>query len=169
MILGIYTSASALRAATLHQGRLSHNLANIQTTGFKQVLTLRCWQQRLGDAEPAEQAEALSEAERLQLHRELEETLPALVLNWPARKAQRWLARWRDSGDQLFHPRPAIDGLSLQRELHIQPSPALGDLLLHLMQEQAFGRLHSREEALQLARQWLASAEDAGGRAPRRD
>ena len=41
MIRGIYTSASALRAATLHQGRLSHNLANIQTTGFKQVLTLR--------------------------------------------------------------------------------------------------------------------------------
>jgi flagellar basal-body rod protein FlgF len=41
MIRGIYTSASALRAATLHQGRLSHNLANIHTTGFKQVLTLR--------------------------------------------------------------------------------------------------------------------------------
>ncbi|MEN9387096.1 MAG: hypothetical protein RLZZ255_72 [Cyanobacteriota bacterium] len=154
--------ANVLDGPALQQLRSSRKLQ-------KQVLTLRCWQQRLGDAEPAEQAEALSEAERLQLHRELEETLPALVLNWPAQKAQRWLARWRDSGDQLFHPRPAIDGLSLQRELHIQPSPALGDLLLHLMQEQAFGRLHSREEALQLARQWLASAEHAGGRAPRRD
>ncbi len=41
MIRGIYTAASALRAATLHQGRLSHNLANIQTTGFKQALTAR--------------------------------------------------------------------------------------------------------------------------------
>ncbi len=41
MIRGIYTSASALRAATIHQGRLSHNLANLQTTGFKQVLTVR--------------------------------------------------------------------------------------------------------------------------------
>jgi hypothetical protein len=45
----------------------------------------------------------------------------------------------------------------------------LGDLLMHLMREQAFGRLHSREEALQQAKQWLASAEDAGERAPRRD
>lgn len=41
MIRGIYTSASALRAATLHQGRLAHNLANLQTTGFKQLLTVR--------------------------------------------------------------------------------------------------------------------------------
>lgn len=36
---GIYTAASALRAATMHQTRLSHNIANLQTTGFKQVLT----------------------------------------------------------------------------------------------------------------------------------
>lgn len=41
MIRGIYTSASALRAATIHQGRLAHNLANLQTTGFKQILTTR--------------------------------------------------------------------------------------------------------------------------------
>lgn len=41
MIRGIYTAASALRAATLHQGRLAHNLANLQTTGFKQILTAR--------------------------------------------------------------------------------------------------------------------------------
>lgn len=41
MIRGIYTSASALRAATLHQGRIAHNLANMQTTGFKQILTAR--------------------------------------------------------------------------------------------------------------------------------
>jgi flagellar basal body rod protein FlgG len=41
MIRGIYTSASALRAATIHQGRIAHNLANLQTTGFKQLLTAR--------------------------------------------------------------------------------------------------------------------------------
>jgi flagellar basal-body rod protein FlgF len=41
MIRGIYTAASALRAATIHQGRLAHNLTNLQTTGFKQVLTAR--------------------------------------------------------------------------------------------------------------------------------
>jgi flagellar basal body rod protein FlgG len=41
MIRGIYTAASALRAAATHQGRLAHNLANLQTTGFKQILTPR--------------------------------------------------------------------------------------------------------------------------------
>jgi flagellar basal body rod protein FlgG len=41
VIRGIYTSASALRAATIHQGRLAHNLANLQTSGFKQILTSR--------------------------------------------------------------------------------------------------------------------------------
>ena len=154
--------ANVLDGPALQQLRSSRKLQ-------KEVVTLRQWQQRLGGADPAGQAEALSEDQRLQLHRELEETLPALVVDWPVPRAQRWLERWRDNGDQLFHPRPAIDGLSLQRELHLQPSPALGDLLLHLMQEQAFGRLHSREEALQLARQWLASAELTGGRAARRD
>lgn len=39
MIRGIYTSTAALRAATIHQTRLAHNIANLQTTGFKQVLT----------------------------------------------------------------------------------------------------------------------------------
>lgn len=41
MIRGIYTSASALRAATMHQSRLAHNLSNLETTGFKQILTTR--------------------------------------------------------------------------------------------------------------------------------
>ncbi len=41
MIRGIYTAASALRAAAIHQGRLAQNLANLETTGFKQVLTAR--------------------------------------------------------------------------------------------------------------------------------
>ena len=154
--------ANVLDGPALQQLRSSRKLQ-------KQVVTLRQWQQRLGSADPAGQADALNDNERLQLHRDLEESLPALVLSWPAEPAQRWLKRWRDSSDRLFHPRPAIDGLSLQKALHIQPSPALGELLLHLMREQAFGRLHSHEEALQQARQWLASAEHAGGRAPRRD
>lgn len=39
MIRGIYTATSALRAATMHQTRLAHNITNLQTTGFKQILT----------------------------------------------------------------------------------------------------------------------------------
>lgn len=41
MIRGIYTATSALRAATMQQTRLAHNLTNLQTAGFKQLLTTR--------------------------------------------------------------------------------------------------------------------------------
>lgn len=41
MIRGIYTATSALRAATMQQTRLAHNVSNLQTTGFKQILTRR--------------------------------------------------------------------------------------------------------------------------------
>lgn len=39
MIRGIYTATSALRAATMHQTRITHNISNLQTAGFKQILT----------------------------------------------------------------------------------------------------------------------------------
>jgi tRNA nucleotidyltransferase (CCA-adding enzyme) len=154
--------ANVVDAAALEQLRSSRKLQ-------KQVNTLRRWQQQLGGTQAAIQAAALPEAERLQLHRDLEEILPALVLDWPSEPARSWLQRWRDPSDRLFHPRPPIDGRSLQQVLQIPPSPALGELLLHLMQEQAFGRLHNHDEALEQAKRWLGSAEDAGKRAPRRD
>ena len=154
--------ANSLDGRALEQLRSSRKLQ-------KQVATLRRWLEHLEGADPAQQAEALSEAERLQLHRDLEDYLPALLLPWPAEQAQIWLERWRDHHDRLFHPRPAIDGRSLQQEMQIEASPLLGELLRYLMQEQAFGRVHSHHEALQQARQWLRSADHAGGRAPRRD
>lgn len=51
MIRGIYTSASALRAATMHQSRIAHNISNAETAGFKQILTTRQTYelQRLGE------------------------------------------------------------------------------------------------------------------------
>ena len=121
----------------------------------QRVQRLRHWQQRLGAQNPAEHAEALEEAERLQLHRDLSSDLPALLLHWPAPAAKAWLRRWRDPEDRLFHPRPAINGDQLQQELGLKASPQLGSLLQFLMLEQAFGRLDGTAEALERARQWL--------------
>ena len=154
--------AAALDGPSLQQLRSSRKLQ-------QRLSALRRWQQQLGTTAPSATAEALPEHERLQLHRDLEADLPALLLGWPEAIAQQWLERWRQAEDPLFHPRPAIDGSSLQRELGIKASPALGKLLLHLMQEQAFGRLQSRSDALQIARDWLRSAERCSERAPRRD
>ncbi len=121
----------------------------------QRVQRLRHWQQRLGAQNPAEHAEALEEAERLQLHRDLSSDLPALLLHWPAPAAKAWLRRWRDPEDRLFHPRAAINGDQLQQELGLKASPQLGSLLQFLMLEQAFGRLDGTAEALERARQWL--------------
>ena len=121
----------------------------------QRVQRLRHWQQRLGAQNPAEHAQALKEAERLQLHRDLSSDLPALLLHWPAPAAKAWLRRWRDPEDRLFHPRAAINGDQLQQELGLKASPQLGSLLQFLMLEQAFGRLDGTAGALERARQWL--------------
>ena len=81
---------------------------------------LRHWVEQLG--------QPLGEATMLQLSRELEEDLPALVLLQPNATAG-WLQRWRDRTDPLFHPRSPIDGRTLQRELGLTPGPQLGKLI----------------------------------------
>ncbi len=132
---------------------------------------LRPWQQRLGLArestdptsvlEPeASDGEPLVEAERLALHRALEQDLPALLLQRPLPLARHWLQRWRNNDDPLCHPRPPLNGMELQRALDVSPSPRLGALLDHLTAERAFGRLHDRDQALDAARRWLAQSGD---------
>ncbi len=120
-----------------------------------------------GDPEPA--IAALSEAERLALQRQLESELPALLLAWPGPLARAWLARWRNLGDPLFHPRSPLDGRSLQTELGLAPSRRLGELLDQLMLEHAFGRISNRDQALAWCRQALHPAPMPGEKARRRD
>ncbi|NDC36045.1 MAG: hypothetical protein EBZ51_11910 [Synechococcaceae bacterium WB9_2_112] len=107
--------------------------------------------------------EQLDESPRFALHSQLSDDLPALLLlgNTPATPL---LQRWRDGGDPLFHPRPPLDGAVLQQRLGLPPGPLLGQLLSHLSQERAFGRLArdsasetEREAVLNAARCWLQS------------
>ena len=116
---------------------------------------LRHWRERLRN----QPLETLPEAERLQLHQQLEADLPALLLQLPVAGARQALARWRDPQDPLFHPRPPIDGHALQQTLGRPAGPWLGPLLARLTQERAFGRLGTEPEAvLAFARQWLGPA-----------
>ena len=114
---------------------------------------LRHWWQTLSHMP----LDALAEQERLSLHEQLGNDLPALLLGQTSATAQRALARWRDPADPLFHPRPPLDGRQLQQALALKPGPALGQLLTHLKLEHAFGRiaLHDPSAALASARQWL--------------
>jgi tRNA nucleotidyltransferase (CCA-adding enzyme) len=127
---------------------------------------LRRWRQRLA-ATPrlAERGfAALPEPEQLELHRQLAGDLPALLLDLAPPLAARALGRWRDPEDPLFHPRPPLDGVELQRRLGLPPGPQLGQLLDYLTVERAFGRLPHQDggdpPALLAARSWLAARGD---------
>ena len=117
---------------------------------------LRQWQRRLPD-----DPETLPEGERVQLHLDLDRDLAALILQLEPAHQTCWLQRWRDSDDPLFHPASPVDGTTLQRELKLAPGPRLGDLLMHLRQERAFGRLQSRDDAIQEAHRWTKRNQDA--------
>ena len=125
------------------------------------VLRQRCQRLRRWQHQLPQDPEMLAEAERLQLHLDLDRDLPALVLQLDPTLQSRWLQRWRDSEDPLFHPANPVDGTTLQRELNLTPGPGLGMLLMHLRQERAFGRLHGRDDALQEAHRWSKRNRDA--------
>ena len=117
---------------------------------------LRHWIERSSSDQGDPCLEQFSEQERLQLHKDLEKDLPALIVTWSEPLQQQWLERWRDPQDPLFHPRPPLDGTTLQRALGIAPGPSLGDLIQHLCLERAYGRVSTREQALNAARSWLS-------------
>jgi tRNA nucleotidyltransferase (CCA-adding enzyme) len=109
----------------------------------QRVGRLRHWARALADGAP------LAEQAQLQLCRDLEHDLPALVLLRPE-ATRGWLQRWRQPEDPLFHPRAALDGRLLQQQLGLAPGPVLGQLLEALALERAFGR----PADLTAARRW---------------
>ncbi len=118
---------------------------------IQRCLRLRAWWKR----DQQQSASTLSERERLKLHEELEEDLPAFTLAWPVERQKEWLRRWRDQDDMLFHPCTPLNGRTLQAELGLRPGPRLGELIQHLCLERAFGRIRSQDEAIQCARAWM--------------
>ena len=128
--------------------------------------SLRHWQQQ----DDGQGFTSLEPPQRLRLHTDLGNDLPALILQLPSSLQNEWLLRWRDPNDPLFHPRSPVDGTTLQQELAIAPGPQLGQLLQHLAIEQAFGRLNGPQAALDAARQWWLKHQNAtspkGGKAP---
>jgi tRNA nucleotidyltransferase (CCA-adding enzyme) len=129
--------------------------------------TLRQWLERrswgLEAAGPGEGASnPLSEQDQLQYHQDLEADLPAMALFLPEAAARNALERWRNPADPLFHPRPPVDGETLQRELGLAPGKQLGALLRHLTLERAMGRLPEPtmpNAVLAAARCWIDDAQ----------
>ena len=117
---------------------------------IKRCKNLRFWVRKINNCE----LENLTEEERFQLHSDLEEDLPSLILFLNDKYVDEWLERWRDASDPLFHPCSPIDGHLLQEAVRVPPGPYLGDLMRHLAKEKAFGGFFTNQEALEVARKW---------------
>ena len=117
---------------------------------IKRCKNLRFWVNKINNLG----LDNLSEDERFQLHIDIEEDLPSLILFLKDEHSNAWLKRWKDPSDPLFHPSSPLNGYSLQKALKIPPGPSLGELLRHLSKEKAYERLFTNEEALEVARKW---------------
>ena len=117
---------------------------------IKRCKNLRFWIYRIKDLG----LDNLSEDDRFQLHIDLEEDLPSLILFMKDRYTNDWLKRWKDPSDPLFHPSSPLNGHLLQKVFRIPPSPLLGELIRHLSKEKAYGRLCTDKEAFEVARKW---------------
>jgi len=119
-------------------------------TQLKRCKNLRFWVQKINDFG----LDNLTEDERFQLHIDLEEDLPSLILFLKDKYISLWLQRWKDPSDPLFHPVAPLSGHLLQEALNIPPGPVLGKLMRHLSKEKAYGRFFTKQEALETARKW---------------
>ena len=117
---------------------------------IKRCKNLRFWVQKIN----CFGLDNLSEDDRFQLHLDLEEDLPSLIVFLKDKYINTWLKCWKDPSDPLFHPSSPIDGHSLQKLLKIPPGPSLGSLMKHLAKEKAYGRFFTNQEALETARKW---------------
>ena len=117
---------------------------------IKRCKKLRFWVHKIHNLD----LDDLSENERFQLHIDLEDDLPSLILFMKDKYASAWMKRWEDPSDPLFHPSSPFDGHFLQKVFKIPPGPFLGELIRHLSKEKAYGRFCTDKEALEVARKW---------------
>ena len=117
---------------------------------IKRCKNLRFWVHKINNLG----LDNFSEDERFQLHVDLEEDLPSLILFLKDKHANVWLKRWEDPSDPLFHPSSPLSGHLLQKALKIRSGPFLGELMRHLSKEKAYRRFFTNHEALEVARKW---------------
>ena len=117
---------------------------------IKRCKKLRYWVHKINNLG----LDNFSEDERLQLHIDLEEDLPSLILFLKDKYSKSWPRRWKDPCDPLFHPSSPLNGDFLQKHLKVPPGPSLGGLIRHLAKEKAYGRFSTDKEALEAARKW---------------
>lgn len=72
-------------------------------------------------------------------------------------RAQTLLYAYYEDAERLVNPPALINGSDLKRVLKLKPGPVIGELLELIREAQVSDEVHTTEEALQLARQYLDS------------
>jgi putative nucleotidyltransferase with HDIG domain len=76
--------------------------------------------------------------------------------------AEILLTHWFDRYEETVEPSPLLTGGDLMVELGLEPGPRIGRLLRTLQEAQAAGEVHTREEALALAKRIAKGGDDGG-------
>ncbi len=67
---------------------------------------------------------------------------------------------WFEKADEVIRPQALINGDDLIKELKIKPGPEIGKILEAVRENQAIGKITSREEALAFCNGWLEKLRD---------
>lgn len=68
-----------------------------------------------------------------------------------------FLENYWEKPEEAVAPPRLLNGDDLMRELDLQPGPIIGDLLEAIRERQAMGKIDTREQAIEYAREWLNS------------
>ena len=83
--------------------------------------------------------------------------------NWTAALdiARILLENYWERREQTIAPPRLLNGNDLMRELNLQPGPIIGQLLEAIHEEQAIGKIETREQAIDFAREYLKDLESS--------
>ena len=82
-----------------------------------------------------------------------EQTLPQNVWTAALDIVRTMLENWYEKPDESIDPPALVNGDELMLELNLEPGKLIGDLLETLREAQAMGKVASRDQALQMARE----------------
>ena len=83
--------------------------------------------------------------------------LSAIAKGLNLESAKFLIERYLNPHDPVAYAQPIVTGKDLLRSLPISPSPQVGDLLTELQIAYIEGKIHSREEAINLAKSWVST------------
>lgn len=143
--------ASEPQVAEQELWRLKYSRAEIQSV----VSVLRFLPQVQAAVLPT-----LSLGEQYGLFRGIGAAFPALAvlavaMGTPVEAIAPLIERFLDPTDPVAHPTPPLTGRDLMAALHLSPSPKVGQLLEAIQCARAENKIHTREEALEFAREQL--------------